>query len=93
LSELLVHLNTALPQVIKAKRGEEQTPVSPLLIFQNYSQAEAENIMKTYNFTYLRSVEAENLKEAKQEFLEMFEDLSGTEIYQSGDIEEDTLPN
>ena len=50
--------------------------------------------MKLYNFTYIRSVEAKNLEEAKAIFKDMLEDLTGTDIYESaeGDVEEDDLP-
>ena len=48
--------------------------------------------MKTYNFTYIRSVDAESIEEARIELHDMLEDLSGCDIFESGEVEEDALP-
>ncbi len=48
--------------------------------------------MKTYNFTYIRSVDATSVKEARELFKDMLEDVSGMEVFESGEIEEDGLP-
>lgn len=43
--------------------------------------------MKTYNLTYIRSTEAKNIKQAKIQFKDMLEDLTGTDILESAEIE------
>jgi len=48
---------------------------------------------KLYNFIYIRSFEARNIKEAREIFKDMLEDLTGTDIYESGEVEEDKLPD
>lgn len=49
--------------------------------------------MKTYNFTYIRSTEAEDFKEAAELFEEMLSELTAADIFESGQVEEDDLPD
>ena len=40
----------------------------------------------------MRSVDAESIEDATEQFREIMDGLSGTEVFASSDIEEDDLP-